>query len=158
MATDAVQQYLYLFDQAFEGSRWHSLLGNLASVSAEEWTMVPSGGRRSIRHLVQHVGGSSIMYENHSFGDASLRWDSPAVDGRDVLLTPSAATEWLREGHARLRERIAALDDAELTRPRRTYWGTMPETRWGMSVMIEHDLYHAGEINHVRALLQNNDG
>ena len=33
----------------------------------------------------------------------------------------------------------------------------MMETRWLISAMIEHDLYHSGEINHVRALLQGND-
>jgi hypothetical protein len=31
------------------------------------------------------------------------------------------------------------------------------ETRWIISVMIQHDLYHAGEINHVRSLLSGDD-
>jgi len=33
----------------------------------------------------------------------------------------------------------------------------MKETRWLIGVMIEHDLYHAGEINHLRALRHGND-
>jgi hypothetical protein len=34
-----------------------------------------------------------------------------------------------------------------------TSWGELKETRW----IIQHDLYHAGEINHIRALHQQND-
>ena len=48
-------------------------------------------------------------------------------------------------------------DDAELLKPRRTNWGEMKETRWIIKSMIEHDLYHAGEINRMRALRQRND-
>ena len=47
--------------------------------------------------------------------------------------------------------------DAELLRRRKTNWGELAETRWIVSVMIEHDLYHAGEINHIRALRQLDD-
>jgi hypothetical protein len=58
-----------------------------------------------------------------------------------------------------LRAGIAALtDDAELARPRRTNWGELRETRWVIAVtMIQHDLYHAGEINHLRSLHQQAD-
>jgi len=31
------------------------------------------------------------------------------------------------------------------------------ETRWIIAVMIEHDLYHAGEINHIRSLFEGED-
>jgi uncharacterized damage-inducible protein DinB len=93
------------------------------------------------------------MYENHAFGDGKLTWADPLVDqpgARPIL-------EWLQEGHRRLRESVAKLDDDELLKPRKTNWGEMKETRWIISVMIEHDLYHAGEINHLRALRQGND-
>ena len=115
------------------------------------------GSDRSIRDIVQHVGGCKLMYENHAFGDAALRWDDPLVEGRGALETPASAVEWLRAGHARLRASVAALDDAELARPRRANWGELHETRWLIAVTIEHDLYHAGEINHLRALRQGND-
>ncbi len=38
-----------------------------------------------------------------------------------------------------------------------TNWGEPAETRWIISEIIEHDLYHAGEINHLRAVLQGDD-
>ena len=36
MATPAVDQLLYLLDEAFEGGDWHCLLGNLRAVSPGE--------------------------------------------------------------------------------------------------------------------------
>jgi hypothetical protein len=144
-------------DQAFEGSRWHSLLGNLRSVKAEDWLWVPPDGRRSIRDIVQHVAGCKTMYRNTGFGDATLTWDDPSVNGLDMLSTISDAIEWLQEVQSLLRQSVAGLDDADLMRPRKAYWSGTQETRWQISVMIEHDLYHAGEINHIRCLHQGDD-
>lgn len=152
-----VTQLLYLLDDAFEGTDWHSLLGNLGSVAPDDWLWVPPGGRRSIRDIVDHIGGAKRMYQNHAFGDARLTWDGPAIEGGEALETIPSAIAWLREGQERLRQSIAALDDAELLRPRKAPSGKLKETRWIISVMIEHDLYHAGEINHIRALHQQDD-
>ena len=66
-------------------------------------------------------------------------------------------TLFYREGHRRLRESIAALKDHDLSLQRKVHYGGTAETRFIISVMIEHDLYHAGEINHLRALRQGND-
>ena len=38
-----------------------------------------------------------------------------------------------------------------------TNWGEPKETRWIIAVMIGHDLYHAGEVNHIRSLRQQDD-
>src|SRR5213082_3109876 len=84
MTTAAVSQLLYLLDEAFQGTDWHSLLTNLRSLTPEDWTWVPPAGRRSIRDIVQHVGGCKFMYHNHAFGDARLTWDDPLVDGGDA--------------------------------------------------------------------------
>ena len=118
---------------------------------------MPPGGQRSIRDIAQHVGGCKLMYHNHAFGDAKLTWDDHLVDGVDTLSTVDSAIAWLREGQERLRQSIALLDDAELSRERMTNWGEMKETRWIIRTMIEHDLYHAGEINHLRSLRQQSD-
>jgi hypothetical protein len=147
-----VDQLLHLLDDGFEGGEWHSLLGNLRHVTAEDWLWLPPGGRRTIQEIVRHVGACKWMYENHAFGDGALTWDDPLVDGADQLGEPEAAQAWLRRSQARLRTSLAALDDAELERPRRTNWGTLESTRWIAVAMIQHDLYHAGEINHLRSL------
>lgn len=157
MITPAVSQLVYLLDEAFQGTEWTSLLGNLRALAPEDWLWVPSGGHRSIRDIIQHVGGCKFMYHNHAFDDAKLTWDDPLVDGLERLSTIPSAIGWLQEGQERLRQSIAALDDAELLLPRKTNWGEMKETRWIIAVMIEHDLYHAGEINHLRSLRQQTD-
>ena len=102
------------------------------------------------------------MYHDYAFGGATLTWEDPLVDGVldgvDMLANSASAIAWLREGQERLRQSIAALDDdAELLRPRLTNWGEREQTRWIIAVMIQHDLYHAGEINHLRSLRQGTD-
>lgn len=157
MTNTALDQILYLLDEAFDGTEWHSLLGNLRSVTTDDWDWVPPDGHRSIRSIVQHVGACKFMYENHAFGDATLWWDHPLVDGENEVTTIPSAIDWLGEGQLRLRGGIANLDDAELLKPRLTNWGDLKETRWIVGTMIQHDLYHAGEINHIRSLHQRGD-
>ncbi len=157
MARERVSELVDLLDDAFQGARWHSLLRNLESVGPDDWLWVAPGGRRSICDIVAHVGSGKLMYQNQAFGDGSYTWGQPPLARRAALESIPAAIEWLREGHARLRDSVAALDDAELTRLRGHHSGTPRETRWIISTMIEHDLYHAGEINYIRALRQNDD-
>jgi hypothetical protein len=148
---------LSLLDQAFGGDDWHSLLGNLSGVTPEDWAWVPSGGRRSIRDIVRHVGGSKLMYQNHAFGDRGLTFQNPLVDGAGALDDLGSATSWLREAQGRLRGSIASLSDDELSRPRMANWGELKETRWLVEVLIAHDFYHAGEINHLRSIRRHDD-
>jgi hypothetical protein len=157
MSTRAVEQLRYLLDEAFAGQNWHSLLANLRAITPGEWGWVPPGGHRPIREIVRHVGGTRLVYENHAFGDARLRWDDPTVLGGDALGDPPSAIAWLRAGHERLRRRVAALDDAALARLRPTTWGASRETRWIIMILIQHDIYHAGEINHLRAVCRRDD-
>ena len=158
MSKQLIHQLLTLLDQGFDGPDWHSLLGNLKAVTPDDWLWVPPGGRRSIRDIVQHVDGAKYMYHSNAFGDRSLTWESPLVLGAGRLATIPEASAWLREGHARRHDAIAALeDDAELARPRAHHSRQGVETRWIILVMLQHDLYHAGEINHIRALKQGDD-
>ena len=157
MVPSGVSQLLYLLDESFQGKDWHSLLSNLEPLTPSDWSWVPPGGDRSIREIVQHIGSCKIMYHNHAFGDANLTWGDPVVEGVSVAETILSAIQWLRDAHERFRQSIAALDDVELLRPRLTNWGELKETRWIIMTMIQHDLYHAGEINHIRSLHQKSD-
>ena len=158
MPTPRIDELLLMMDCAFEESE-HSLLTNLASVSEESWEALPAGGRRPIRELVHHVGLFKFMYANHGFENAVFDYGKPpATPARERLATITDAIEWLREGHTYLAGCIRELaDDAELDVPRKVHWGGMVPTRFLIVNMIEHDVYHAGEINHTRALLQNDD-
>ena len=155
MPQTAVQQFLFFLDDAFENGRSHALLINLASVTEDDYAREHEG--RSIHEMVRHVAAAKHVYENQAFGDASLFmphfqeriYESKAGLAEDI--------EWLKHGHQVLRGSVAALDDSDLLTPRRVHNGNLYETRSIIATMVEHDLYHAGEINHLRALLQEND-
>ena len=153
-----IDELLKLMNRAFSGGE-HSLMDNLATVQESSWAVVPPGGSRSIRDIAHHVGMFKYMYANHGFADAVMDYDAPpATPAQARLATLESAAAWLREAHQYLAARVAELpDDSELDAPRKTHWGGFVPTRLLILTMIEHDLYHAGEINRSRALLQNDD-
>ena len=162
MTRAALDQVLYFLDEAFAGDDWHSLKSNLKDVQLSDWLWVPPGGARPIGEMVSHVAACKNMYGNHAFGDASLTWDAPLGDQKMLQQASESAVKellrFLNDAHTRLGAQVDALgDDAELLRQRKTNWGEMAETRWIVKATIEHDLYHAGEINRLRALRQSND-
>ena len=159
MTRSGIEQLLYMMDSAFDGEEWHSVLRNLGSVKAEEWDWLPPGGRRSIRSLVQELGECKYVYDSHAFGDGSRRWDRPgSIPAVPETSSVEAALVWLKTAHAELRGHLAALeDDSALTEEVMSQWGRKVERRSLVKTTIEHDLYHAGEINHIRALAQGND-
>lgn len=154
---DRAVQLVALLRDAFSGAGEHSLLRNLEAVRPGDWTARPAGGRRTIRDIVQHVGGAKFMYEDYAFGPGALRFGTPLVDGSAYPGNLESARQWLHQGHERLLARGEALTDADLARPARTNWGEWQTVEWVFVSMLQHDLYHAGEINHLRALLQRND-
>jgi hypothetical protein len=48
-------------------------------------------------------------------------------------------------------------DDTELGATRRTHYGTPTTAERCIVVILEHNHYHAGEINHLRSLLQSDE-
>jgi uncharacterized damage-inducible protein DinB len=158
MARPKIDELLRLFHDSFEGGQF-SLLANLGSVGEAEWEALPPQGHRSIRELTAHVGMFKYMYPNHAFRGADFDYDDPpATPAPERLATPSAAIEWLRESHAYLVSAVDELeDDSELQRPRKAHWGELVPTETLLTIVLQHDLFHGGEINHLRALLQDDD-
>jgi uncharacterized damage-inducible protein DinB len=152
----AVNELLFLMDNAFERSRPHSLLNNLGSVTEAEWSVADQEGR-TIREMVRHLAAAKHVYDNQAFGDGSLLWPQMQERIFDPDKTMANDIEWLQHGHGQLRGSVAALDDDELGKQRPVHMGGTLETRMIISIMIEHDVYHAGEINHLRATIQGND-
>jgi hypothetical protein len=79
----------------------------------------------------------------------------PFTENR-ALDTLESAIPWLEAGYASFRGRIAVLADAQLDEFRPTHLKPRP-IRWIASIMLQHALYHSGEINHIRALHQGDD-
>ncbi len=156
----AIETLVRLVEDAYAGDSKHSVLANLRDVRDPEWTALPPGGGRSIADMVEHIAWCKWMYEDYAFGSALLRGDQPPLvpeNGararpRDQLLA------WLADGHERWRASVRGLaGDAELERPRLSWWRQLLPTRDLIRIAIAHDLYHAGEINHLRSLLQGTD-
>lgn len=150
----------WLIEEAFAVDPDHSLLANLRDLPEDQWTALPPSAGRSIADILEHVGWAKWMYENYAFGSASLRGDQPPlVPTEGARSRPhDELMAWLTEGHRRWLASVRALpDDAELDQNRLTNWGERLPTRVIIRIMIAHDLYHAGEINHLRALLGGTD-
>jgi hypothetical protein len=156
MSRVAIEQLLLLMDEAFRDHPFHALLNNLKSLREDDWDWLAPDGVRTVRHIVEHVGGYKYLYDNQAFGDRSLTWDRLFLARGSA---PDAVTAWLRDGHEKLRSSVASLaDDEELTKGRMAPWGSEANTRWIVTNMVQHDIYHAGEINYIRGLHQKNDG
>jgi uncharacterized damage-inducible protein DinB len=156
----ALDTLIWLTEDAFSGDPDHSLLANLRNIHDHEWTRHPPGGTRSIADVLEHVGWSKWMYDDYAFRSASLRGDQPPLvpAGGARSRPPKELLDWVQEGHRRWLASIHSLaDDSELDRERQTNWGEYLPTRTLLRIMIAHDIYHAGEINHIRALLQGTD-
>jgi hypothetical protein len=136
---------------------WHSLLANLKEVTGEQWRAAPQGGTRTIFAIAAHAGFAKRMYADYGFGEGTLPMAEGLFRAPESGDPVAALTEWLREGHALLREGLARCSDSDLAELRRTHWGEEKSRLWFATTVAEHDLYHAGEINHIRAVLQGND-
>jgi uncharacterized damage-inducible protein DinB len=159
VSREGVAQLVYLLDRAFADSD-HSLLDNVLSLKVEDWTTRPPGSKRSILAIFGHAVSTKYLYWNHAFGDGSVGWTDPVLNPMTPGSTFSAELmlEWARRVHEHFREAVSLLDDSDLSEMRyASIWDQRSETRWFISSVIEHDLYHAGEINHLRALIQQND-
>ena len=156
----ALETLVGLAEDAFDGDPDHALLANLRDVREEDWTALSLGAGRSIADVLEHVGWSKWIYEDYAFGSASMIGDQPPLIPADGARSRphKELLDWVTEGHHRWLTSVRALeDDSELERERLTNWGDRLPTRVIIRIMIAHDFYHAGEINHIRALLQGTD-
>lgn len=156
----SIDTLCWLIQDAFDGDPSQSLMGNLANIGEQDWLALPINGGRSIAEMLEHVGWCKWMYENYAFGDASLRGDQPPLIPMEGIKSRpiDELLAWLKDGQAKWLSSVRALkDDGELEQERLTNWGELLPTRSIIRIMIGHDYYHAGEINHLRSLLQGND-
>ena len=161
----AIDEIVYVLQEAFSGvgieetNEGQSFLQNLKSVEESMWRMAPEGGVRTIESIALHVGSCKVMYDEYAFGPGRLFWGDTDVQPWHRGGAPFAETlDWLEDVHGRFVEHVRALRDEDLATPRPTNWGALRETRWLISTIVQHDVYHAGEVNHLRSVLSFSDG
>jgi len=165
MSRAALDALIRSLEAAYRGDRFHALRENLRDIRPEEWDARPerhdeeiwgANPELSFADIITHVGAGKRMYANHGFGDRSLRWGPPAGPPSREM---DAMIAWLDEGHRAFVACIESLgDDSELTVERHAPWGALLPTEQLITIMRNHDIYHAGEINRQRSLLRGAEG
>jgi uncharacterized damage-inducible protein DinB len=134
--------------RAFEGKAWHgpSVSEVLAGVTAEQAAAHPIAGVHSIWELTLHIAtwertGRRRLQESDPI-DVSDEEDWPAVGDTSEEAWKTTLEE-LRRNHEALRAAIRAFDETRLDE-------IVPGTQYSMYFLlhgvIQHDLYHAGQI------------
>jgi hypothetical protein len=96
---------------------------------------------------INHIASCKVMYHEYAYGPRKLTFPD-----LEVPPTPSDAVAMLDEGQALLMDDLAGLEDVDLDGQVLTNWGEeWPAWRifW---TMINHDLWHGGEIGALRDL------
>jgi uncharacterized damage-inducible protein DinB len=156
----ALEMLIWMSEQAFDGDPNQSLLSSVRDLREAEWTAHPAGGQRSVSDILEHTSWAKWMYTDYAFGEGKLRGDAPPmIPEKGMRARPhEELMGWLREGHSRWMQAITGLgDDGELERERMTNWGERLPTRTLIGILIAHDFYHGGEINHIVAVLRGTD-
>jgi hypothetical protein len=147
-------------EEAFRGSRYHSFLGSLRGVSEEAARWTPPHYRSfphmtgSILNLAFHTGADKSVLISCSFGDGSVTWQQMTARFESLGGDLKAAKRLAEEGHAKVLQTLASLTDADLQQMRPYYGGKRLTTYELFAIIAEHDLYHAGQINYVRCLIE----
>ncbi len=132
---------------AFEGGAWHGpgVLETLEGVTAKQASSHPLAGAHSIWELVVHIAAWEDACRRRLGGDRaelSTAEDWPTVtDPTEAAWATTKAA--LIEGHHKLRESVAFLTEARLDEP---ILQDMPSVYITVHGVIQHDLYHAGQI------------
>ena len=134
--------------RAFEGKAWHgpSVSEVLEGVTAEQAAAHPVPDAHSIWEITLHIAtwervGRRRIQESAPI-DISDDEDWPSVEDTKEESWKTTLDE-LRSNHEALREAIAGLDEARL---RDIIPGTIYSVYFLLHGVIQHDLYHAGQI------------
>jgi uncharacterized damage-inducible protein DinB len=145
-----MQEILRIADQlkrAYEGEAWHgpSLKEILNGVTAEVAVKKPLPSSHCIWELVRHIAVWEGAARRRISGDPAIISDeqdwSATTDRSDQAWSDELAA--LERGHMALREAVAKLTDADLERKAE---GQKYSIYFLLHGVIQHDLYHAGQI------------
>jgi hypothetical protein len=100
----------------------------------------------TISDIVYHLAGDKLIQINHAFENAEMDWTK-------VPISKSSMEQMLAElerAHAHVVATLLSLEESRLGDKVRG-WGGKSMTALDMFVMlVEHDLYHAGQIRYIR--------
>ena len=143
-------------DEAFAGPAWHgpALAGSIRGVTPDEAVWRPAPDRNCIWDLVLHTAYWKYVVRRRITGEKRGRFERKGSNFFPLPDPPDAAAwqadrELLHAEHARLRETVAGLREADLTRKTSRGRWTVADTVRGIAL---HDVYHAGQIQLLKRL------
>ena len=134
--------------RAYEGKAWHgpAVREVLAGVTAEKAARRPLVNAHNIWELVVHIGVWEAFarrrLEGEVITDVPPEQDWPPVTATDEAAWKKTLAQ-LEDGHMKLRRAIAALPEARLSE---TVQGMGYSVYFMLHGVVQHDLYHAGQI------------
>ncbi|MBA3726254.1 MAG: DinB family protein [Armatimonadetes bacterium] len=139
-----------LLNRAFDKSPWHSVKGALEGLEYGTFVWLPERHagfpwmNGSIRDILFHVTGDKLVQINHAFGDCSLDWKRmPLAKGDLAEMLPK-----LDDAQTQV---LSALNGAlDLGATIRAWGGKSMPAKDLFLMLIEHDIYHAGQIRYIR--------
>jgi uncharacterized damage-inducible protein DinB len=134
--------------RAFEGNAWHgpSVREVLKGVNAEQAARYPVPGGHSIWEIVLHIAVWESIVCRRLAGEVIVEisdeedWRRPPDTGKVAW---KGTQEELLNGHQQLQEAVAGLSDAQL---QEAVSGKDYSVYFLLHGIIQHDLYHAGQI------------
>ena len=146
---------LHLIDEAYGNSAWPgpTLKGSLRGVTARQAGWRPAPGRHSIRELTVHAAYWKFVVRRRLTGDTGTSF--PLARSNWLALPAPSEKAWRAEReilgreHRALRAVVAGLDPGRLRSPLPGLRRTALREIAGIAL---HDVYHAGQIQLVKAL------
>jgi uncharacterized damage-inducible protein DinB len=155
-----VERILDQMDRAFAGDAWHGppLKSSLDGLTAEDASKHAINGAHSIWELVLHIATWNKIVEQELQGasielTSELDWP-PVWEATDIEW--QRAVENLVDARRRLRKTVEGLRDEQLDeRPSKR---TNNSRYLMLHGVVQHDLYHAGQIAILKKALRNKAG
>lgn len=145
-------------DEAWKKCKWHSFKGALEGLTEAKATWKPShyrspelwGFSGSILDILYHVAADSLLMSNQYFGDRTLTAEAVRERFKERGSNLAAALDLLDEGYAAARKALNKLTDRDLQKKvgKKKAWHAASV----FIELIEHYLYHAGQVNYIRCL------
>jgi len=145
-----IDRILDQMDRAFSGDAWHgpSLMSLLEGISAEDASKHAVHGAHSVWELVHHMASWYTILQHRLRGetvDVTTERDWPPVWEVSEAAW-KRALESLSESRARLRTVVAGMQDDQLDLLDQKTSGPNTSRYVVLHGVIQHDLYHAGQI------------
>lgn len=152
---------LALLDEAYEKKAWHgpNLRGSLRGLSAREASWRPAPGRHNVSELVVHAAYWKYAVRRRLTGEKrgafSRKGSNWFAGGEASESAWRSDRDLLETEHRRLREGVAAFPPERLRDLSAGSRHTNARLIYGIAA---HDLYHAGQIQLVKALSRGKRG